>query len=535
MPFAPSFVSRTTAAAGTNSHRWRARRRLMAIGIAAAVAALLTTTVSDASKAGPPSTAQEERGMRSGLPFVDPPVLKPGPNHSLRLVARPTLFDLSGRKVWGDSYNGSFVGPTLQLAPGEHVTLRFVNRLRVPSNLHFHGMHISPSGASDNPFIQVNPGSSFTYHLRIPANHPQGTYWYHDHGMVMEPGSMSMPGMSMPGMAPTATTGSDVESQIFAGLSGTIRVGDDRQLLPAGFRHLTAHTLVFKDVQIDPFGRIIQNTAATSINSNNPTVRLVNGELRPVLTIHPGETQLWRLANEGADIFYRLHLDGYRFTVIGSDGYPAAQITTASTLLMPPGRRYDVLVTAGTRPGRTWLRTLAYSNGPQGDSYPAARLLALHIGGKPADKLPRLYGPVRTAPASLAHAPIARHRAVVLSENGDGTTLYINGKQFGPNGSVFKTPGILGTVEQWTLLNTSGEVHPFHIHTAHFQVMSINGAPQPYTGQVDTIPVPYKRHGVPGRVVIRIQFQDFTGKWMFHCHIAAHEDNGMMSYINVTP
>jgi suppressor of ftsI len=45
--------------------------------------------------------------------------------------------------------------------------------------------------------------------------------------------------------------------------------------------------------------------------------------------------------------------------------------------------------------------------------------------------------------------------------------------------------------------------------------------------------VPYKKNGVPGQVVIRIDFTDFTGRVMFHCHIAAHEDAGMMSFINV--
>jgi suppressor of ftsI len=34
-------------------------------------------------------------------------------------------------------------------------------------------------------------------------------------------------------------------------------------------------------------------------------------------------------------------------------------------------------------------------------------------------------------------------------------------------------------------------------------------------------------------VVLRIDFTDFTGKIMFHRHIAAHEDAGMMSFINV--
>jgi FtsP/CotA-like multicopper oxidase with cupredoxin domain len=56
---------------------------------------------------------------------------------------------------------------------------------------------------------------------------------------------------------------------------------------------------------------------------------------------------------------------------------------------------------------------------------------------------------------------------------------------------------------------------------------------QPYPGKQDIIPVPYKKNGVPGQVVIRIDFTDFTGRVMFHCHIAAHEDAGMMSFINV--
>lgn len=107
--------------------------------------------------------------MRSGLAFRDPPNLNivARPSLTLRLVAKRTLLDLAGRKVWGDSYNGSLVGPTLHFAPGERVALTFVNRLPVMSNLHFHGMFVSPSGASDNPFIQISPGHSFTYHLSI--------------------------------------------------------------------------------------------------------------------------------------------------------------------------------------------------------------------------------------------------------------------------------------------------------------------------------------------------------------------------------
>jgi FtsP/CotA-like multicopper oxidase with cupredoxin domain len=128
---------------------------------------------------------------------------------------------------------------------------------------------------------------------------------------------------------------------------------------------------------------------------------------------------------------------------------------------------------------------------------------------------------------------LAQDRTVQLSENSAGSSFYIDGKPFDMNRSIFSTPAVVNTVEQWTIVNVSGETHPFHIHTGHFQVMSINGVPQPFTGERDIVPVPYKKDGVPGKVVIRIDFADFTGRWMFHCHIAAHEDNGMMSFVNV--
>ncbi|MEY9966971.1 suppressor of ftsI [Streptacidiphilus sp. MAP12-16] len=494
-----------------------------------------------AATAPPASSAAQERGMNAGAPFRDPQDADTvtDPHLTITLDAAQTRFDLSGRRVWGRSYNGDFVAPTIHLAPGSNVTIRLVNHLTVATNLHFHGLHVSPSGHSDDSFLCVAPGGSTTYRLAIPANHPLGTFWYHSHAMGTTcPTTGSQDMAAMPGMSDASAAGftpGDVENQIFAGLSGALIVGDDRTLLPAALRHITVHTLVLKDVQIDGSGHIVQNAAASSINSNNPTVRLVNGQLRPVLSMRPGETQLWRLVNAGADIFYQPHLDGYHFTVIGEDGTPVAKVTTPDTLLLPPGKRYDVLVTADTRSGRTWLRTNAYSNGPQGDSYPQVNLLQLKVTGRPEHPLPAVAGAIPTAPADLSRAPVAQHRTVNLSENDAGTSFYINGRQFSMDSSVFATPARLGTVEQWTIVNHSGEDHPFHLHTNAFQVMSVNGATLPYTHRQDTVPVPHAVNGVPGQVVLRVAFTDYTGHWMFHCHIGAHEDNGMMSYINVVP
>ncbi|MGC0318443.1 multicopper oxidase family protein [Kitasatospora acidiphila] len=512
------------------------RRRL--VRALTAVVLLMSATfwtkavaVSTAAADSPPSTAAQEEGMTAGAPFRDPADAETHQDLTITLDAASTRFDLSGRKVWGQSYNGVYVAPTIRVTPGSIVTVHLVNHLPVATNLHFHGLHVSPSDHSDNPFLCVSPGSSLTYSLAIPADHPLGTYWYHSHAMgtaCPPSGSPAAQNRSASDFVP-----GDVENQIFAGLSGALIVGDDRTLLPRPLRHIRAHTFVLKDAQIDATGHIVQNTATTSINSNDPTVRLINGQLRPVLSMKPGQTQLWRLVNAGADIIYQLRLDGHRFTVIGEDGTPVARTTTADTLLLPPGKRYDVLVTADGRPCEAILRTTAYSNGPQGDSYPDVALADIVVAGHPVDRLPTVSGAMPTAPRDLSTAPIARHRSLDLSENAAGTVFYINGAQFSTDTSVFDTPARLGTVEEWAVRNLSGEDHPFHLHTSHFQVMSVNDVPQPYTARQDIVMVPHAVNGVPGQVVLRVPFADYTGRWLFHCHIAAHEDNGMMSFINV--
>jgi FtsP/CotA-like multicopper oxidase with cupredoxin domain len=70
-------------------------------------------------------------------------------------------------------------------------------------------------------------------------------------------------------------------------------------------------------------------------------------------------------------------------------------------------------------------------------------------------------------------------------------------------------------------------------------VISVNSVPQQANSWLDTIPIPYATQNdadvsVPGEVVMRLKFRDFIGPYVFHCHILAHEDNGMMTVINVT-
>ena len=97
----------------------------------------------------------------------------------------------------------------------------------------------------------------------------------------------------------------------------------------------------------------------------------------------------------------------------------------------------------------------------------------------------------------------------------------------------------VGDVEEWTLVNETGERHTFHIHQLDFLVISINGNDEDATGLRDNIDLPYRDPvtGEPGVVTVIIPFTDPTivGRFPFHCHILEHEDGGMMATMEVRP
>ena len=124
-------------------------------------------------------------------------------------------------------------------------------------------------------------------------------------------------------------------------------------------------------------------------------------------------------------------------------------------------------------------------------------------------------------------ATIFKRRRLTFNEDNAAGTFFINCRRFNPRrvNEYVK----LNTDEEWVLRNTSRELHPFHIHVNDFQVMSVNGRPQRAHGLQDTVPIP-----IGGRIVIRMRFRDFVGRYVFHCHILAHEDAGMMGIVDVT-
>ncbi len=85
-----------------------------------------------------------------------------------------------------------------------------------------------------------------------------------------------------------------------------------------------------------------------------------------------------------------------------------------------------------------------------------------------------------------------------------------------------------GTCEIWHLVNDGGGWdHPIHIHFEEGQILARNGSasrvPAWEKGRKDTYRL---RPG--GTVTVAMQFRDWGGMFMEHCHNTTHEDNAML-------
>jgi hypothetical protein len=104
---------------------------------------------------------------------------------SATLTAAPSPMQLGEVEFPGFLYNNSYLPPLLRIGLGDVMRIRLQNELPDGfSNLHFHGMSVSPRGRSDNVFVHVLPGHEFEYEVKVPNAGRQGPglFWYHPHG-----------------------------------------------------------------------------------------------------------------------------------------------------------------------------------------------------------------------------------------------------------------------------------------------------------------------------------------------------------------
>lgn len=455
----------------------------------------------DAAVSGPsPSSPPQDLATVTGEPLAEPEVITSADGVlEATLDVASTEVEIGGVPMVAQTYNGSYQPPTLRMRPGDHVEVTLVNNIDEGTNLHVHGLHVSPISPGDNVLISIAAGETYTYEYDLPADHATGTFWYHAHEHTVS------------------------EAQVVSGMSGVIVVEGLAELLPEPLQQVTERTLALKDLQLTDDGTI----DTTTMDSNRSTTRLVNGQVQPVIAMAPGETQLWRVANIGADIFYRLSLGDTDFTVVAEDGNPVSATRQEEELVLAPGKRFDVLVQApasveGGAEGELDLSTLAYDQGS--DQYPEVVLATVELSGDPVEEveLPTTVGPFD----DLADVEVDEEREFTFDGSDEEAAFTINGKEFSHD--RVDTTVQLGAVEEWTLKNVTSEQHPFHIHVNDFQVMSVDGEAFEAENLQDTVILPPN-----GEVVIRMRFADFTGKFVYHCHILWHEDAGMMAVVEV--
>ena len=501
-----------------------------------------------------------------GSTVVDP-ILLPSQNGALSVDL--TMVNTVGSDgiaqycyLYGD---GSTEAPTLQLSPGDTLTLNLTNHLTetahssshmmpaqvapgvasssattdsalaspassnpcsggsmtsTSTNIHFHGLNIPPKCHQDEVIRTSIPPNDppFQYSIKIPANEPPGLYWYHPH--------------------PHGFT----KTQVIGGASGALIVGGLEKLRPEA-AGLPERVFVIRQ-QLQAGGG--DDGSVLSINFVPFHLNLY----ARILT-KPSEKELWRILNASSTQFLQLQLLNQgvptSMTLVGLDGVPLSAARQLDTVIIPPAGRAEVIVRTPPKNGLYQFLNAGFDTGPAGDPNPA-RLLANVVPSNNAPDAPT-HLPLATITetlkrfANLAQTVPNQQRRLYFSEADDGSAFFIT--VAGQTPRVYdptEPPAIVtheGTVEDWTIENRTTEVHAFHLHQLHFVVLEINGVPTNDPSIRDTIVVPYwdgASHQYPS-VKVRVDFRDpeVVGTFLYHCHILDHEDGGMMAKIRVLP
>jgi FtsP/CotA-like multicopper oxidase with cupredoxin domain len=483
------------------NHRRRAFLKVVGRG-GAAVATTCMARSAPAIVAPAVALLRPDRATARG----DEMLVQPPEIRSENGVLQATLTAAAGTVRLGDVsfpgflYNGSYLPPLLRTRLGDVMRITFRNSLSDdPSNLHFHGMSVSPQGNSDNVFIHVHPGQQFEYEVRIPDRGRQGPglFWYHPHAH------------------------GSVGKQMLGGMSGGLVVEGADRLYP-----LLAGTperfFLIKHAEIGPENEIIS----------------INGQLNPTVAIRPGEMQFWRLANIGATLFIKFRIERMPLYVVAMDGHPLSRPRMMAEFFVGPGERIDAIA-VGPEPGEYGMTTIPFQNQAWRKPDASQQLATVLSSGSAASSAAReseildqrLDGPrwvdeVRTA-------AIARRRTFEYSRTADRQVFMIN-DQVVDEKRVDVTVR-LGDTEEWTVINTDQQYHSFHIHQTAFLVTEVNGVRQNDDGLRDTVSVPPATDRGPGVLKVVIPFTDpvMVGRFVYHCHAVDHEDKGMMGVIEV--
>ncbi|MBI1760347.1 MAG: multicopper oxidase domain-containing protein [Acidobacteria bacterium] len=421
----------------------------------------------------------------------------------------------------------SYLGPIIRLRRGQRVRIHFTNLLPEATVMHWHGLHVPPE-ADAHPSLLVAPGQSYVYEFDVLNR--AGTYWFHPH--------------------PDGRTA----RQVYHGLAGLFIVTDEEEAavgLPAGSAEVP---LVLQDRLIDADNQFVYSVN-TGMEGFLGDRILVNGRPDFMLAVTRRAYRLRLLNGSNSRVYKLAWSDGAPLQVIGTDGGLLERPVEREYVMLVPGERVELWADFSSREvnEELQLRSLPFSgvNAGMGGAQAlpngaAFTVLKVRVtgGARESGVLPaRLSTINRYRLEDAVNRAAPRSFAVTFGMMSGGMRWLLNGRPYNQDEVAANEVVQLNTTEVWELVNNStggptggmmgmSMVHPLHIHGLQFQVLERQGGIAGY----ETVRYGYVDEGwkdtvmlMPGeRIRLLMRFEDFTGKYVYHCHNLEHEDAGMM-------
>jgi spore coat protein A len=450
--------------------------------------------------------------------------------------------ELPPTTMWGydDGTGARFPGPIIEASVDEPVDVTWINDLRddngqlrtnhflpvdmcphgaedvAKSVVHLHGAHVAAE-YDGYPELTLLPGESSTY--LYPNDQPAAMLWYHDHALGITRLNVAM------------------------GMAGAYIIRDAAEAalnLPDGAYEIP---LVITDRSFTPDGQMKYPAVWTELVFGETII--VNGRVWPYLNVNQGKYR-FRVLNASSSRTYRLGLsNAASFHQIGSDGGLLEAPIAIDDVTVMPGERVDLVMDFSSYAPGTQIELVndaaaPYPGPPGPDDNPQVMRFVVQGAAGHTAPLPAALSTV-DLPDEAESANTRQFELIRVSENCAGAMWTMNGLEWD---DITELPQ-LGTSEIWTFINRSGLAHPMHMHLVLFKVLdrqtftivdgnvSPNGPRVPpietERGYKDTVRVE------PGEIVrVIARFEDYVGRYAYHCHLLEHEDHGMMRQFETT-
>jgi spore coat protein A, manganese oxidase len=469
--------------------------------------------------------------------------------------------ELPETTIWG--FDGQYPGPTIEVNSWEKVYVKWMNDLPlkhflpidhtvhgaenkkpdVRTVVHLHGGRTEP--ASDGypdawftkgfretgPFFQKK---IFEYQNGESAR----SLWYHDHAI----------GLS--------------RLNIYAGLAGFYMIRDQQERsfnLPKGDFEVP---LMIQDRSFHEDGTLKYPVQPENHVKVTPSIIpsffgdaiVVNGKVWPYFEVEPRKYR-FRILNAANARFFHLKLDsGQLFFQIGTDSGFLERPVGVKSILIAPAERVDVIVDFSNLEGKSIiLSNDAPTHFPNGDpvekettAFVMQFKVTKRLSSVDTSVIPSFMGSIHRLSENMAR----RKRYLELGEEKDkyGRSIFLLDKKKWDD-PISENPTI-GTTEIWNFVNVHDDDHPIHLHLVQFQILNrqpFDVAHYKNTGKIKFTGGPIHPHpselgwkdtvkSPPNHVTrIIIPFTQFTGQYVWHCHMLEHEDYEMMRPYRVLP